>query len=212
MDLIQEFLNTGFESYWMKEGKARRELFIGKYTDEVILGLTQKEYQYSGNDNSFCYLLQHWLSPLASMGNAFPAVFGVYVDADHRLKMSKGLQDLFGNDYDAALDYQKSQIVAMINAGRNQNYRQVEQSDINSQLKYKILSIYCPESFFPVCTRPMAENYCDMFKIRHSRSATMLDLNLSLVDWSKANLPPDWDLYMAMYYSDWLFKNNKVES
>lgn len=51
------------------------------------------------------------------MGNAYPSVFGAYVDSYGNRKLNPSLQKMFGTNYDAALQYQKRQIVSLINAG-----------------------------------------------------------------------------------------------
>lgn len=211
MDLISRFL-VQYEPYYSVEGKKKRELFVNKYTDDAILDLSQREYQFSGYSDTFCYSMVQGLRILSSIGNAFPAIYGVYVDADQTLKMSKRLEQKFGDNFDAALNYQKSQIVTLINAAKSQDYRSIEGSDINSQFRFKILSVYCPEMYFPVCTRPTAEAYCEVFGISYYGNASMLDLNLLLVDWSRKNLPEDWDLNKAMRFSDWLWREQKTLS
>ena len=96
-----------------------RERFTNTFTTDAILNLSQKEYYYPGNNNSFCYRLKEDLVSLASMGNAYPSVFGVYVRSDGIRKLNPTLQKMFGDDYDRALQYQKRQIVSLINAGNS---------------------------------------------------------------------------------------------
>ena len=209
MDLINEFLTRHFDSKYLAGFRTQREKFVKKYTSDRILNLTQEEYHYSGKENTFCYSLEYGLGALASMGNAFPSVFGVYVAANHELKMSSHLQKIYRNDYAGALTYQKKQIVSLIKAGNEKNYRAIENSTINQQFRFKILSIYCPNSFFPVCTRPTAEAYCKIAGLRLSDNASMLDLNLALVKWAHNNLPHDWDLFQSMYFIDWLWRDDR---
>lgn len=209
MDLITEFATYHKSEFWAHKGEVLRQNFVNKYTDEVILGLSQMEYNYAGNENTFCYRIQRELSCLSSMGNAFPAVFGVYVNLDHRVRLSRNLESMFGTDFDGALKYQKEQIVSLIKAGKEQDFRFIENSDINQQFKFKILSVYCPDIYFPVCTRPTAEAYCNALGIKFSSYSTMLDLVISLSTWARNNLPKDWSLYHAMALSDWLWREHR---
>ena len=102
------------------------------------MSLSQMEYNYAGNENTFCYRIQRELSCLSSMGNAFPSVFGVYVNLDHRVRLSRNLESMFGTDFDGALKYQKEQIVSLIKAGKEQDFRFIENSDINQQFKFLV--------------------------------------------------------------------------
>ena len=93
------------------------------------------------------------------MGNAYPSVFGAYVDSNGIRKLNPSLQKMFGENYDAALQYQKRQIASLIKAGEEQNYPAIENSPIYQQLKFKILSVYFPDLYFPVCTRIALQCY-----------------------------------------------------
>ena len=209
MDLITEFATYHKSDFWAHKGEVLRQNFVNKYTDEVILGLSQMEYNYAGNENTFCYRIQRELSCLSSMGNAFPSVFGVYVNLDHRVRLSRNLESMFGTNFDGALKYQKEQIVSLIKAGKEQDYRFIENSDINQQFKFKILSVYSPDIYFPVCTKPTAEAYCNALGIKYHSYSTMLDLVISLSTWARNNLPEDWSLYHAMGLSDWLWREHR---
>ncbi len=210
MDLISEFATYHKSDFWAHKGEVRRQNFVNKYTNEVILGLSQAEYNFAGKEDTFCYRIQRDLSCLSSMGNAFPAVFGVYVNLDHRVRLSRNLEAMFGTDFDGALEYQKEQIVSLINAGKEQDFRFIENSDVNQQFRFKILSVYSPDIYFPVCTRPTAEAYCNALGIKYSSYSTMLDLVISLSTWARNNLPKDWSLYHAMALSDWLWRENRT--
>ena len=210
MDIFHDFLSKRVDPNYDIMIENKRQKFVSKYNDEAILNLTQEQYCFAGRTNTFCYQMEYGLGALSSMGNAFPSVFGVYVDSNYQIKLSKHLEKMFIDNYDAAFRYQKKQIVQLINAARLQDYRTIERSDINQQFKYKIISIYCPDLYFPVCTRPTAEAYCSVFGIKCSKNASMLDLNLALVEWSNRNLPSDWDLHLAMWFCDCLWRDHKT--
>lgn len=210
MDLISEFTSYHKDDFWAQRSEVRRQNFVNKYSNEVILGLSQEEYNYAGKEDTFCYRIQRDLACLSSMGNAFPAVFGVYVNLDHRVRLSRNLEAMFGTDFGGALKYQKEQIVSLIVAGKEQDFRFIENSDINQQFRFKILSVYSPEIYFPVCTRPTAEAYCNALGIKYSSYSTMLDLVISLSTWARNNLPRDWGLCHAMSLSDWLWRENRT--
>lgn len=210
MDQITEFLKYQYKSEWTGEAKKLREGFTSTYTTDTILNLTQREYYFPGNRNTFSYRLKEDLVSLASMGNAYPSVFGAYVDSKGIRKLNPSLQKVFGENYDAALQYQKQQIVSLIKAGKEQNYTAIENSPIYQQLKFKILSVYYPDLYFPVCTKIALEAYCNVMGIHYDSEHSMLDYVLMLNKCSREHFPSDWTMYMAMYFMDWLWRNNKT--
>ncbi len=210
MDLITEYATYHKDDFGAHRAEVLRQNFVNKFTDGVILNLSQLEYNYAGNENTFCYRIQRDLCCLSSMGNAFPSVFGVYVNLDRRVRLSRNLEAMFGTDFDGALKYQKEQIVSLIRAGKEQDFRFIENSDVNQQFRFKILSVYSPDIYFPVCTRPTAEAYCNALGIKFSSYSTMLDLVISLSTWARNNLPKDWSLHHAMGLSDWLWREHRT--
>ena len=210
MDQITEFLKYQYKPEWTGEAKRLREGFTSTYTTDAILNLTQREYHFPGNKNTFSYRLKGDLVSLASMGNAYQSVFGSYVDSNGIRKLNPSLQKMFGENYDAALQYQKRQIVSLIKAGKDQNYTAIENSPIYQQLKFKILSVYFPDLYFPVCTRIALEAYCNVMGIHYDSEHSMLDYVLMLNKCSREQFPSDWTMYMAMYFMDWLWRENKT--
>lgn len=208
MGLIHEYLKT-YSNYYFEDVEKKRINFVSRYTRDVILGLTQEQYYFPGRKDTFCFQIKHDLSALSSMGDVYPSVFGVYVDSEHNYKMSNHLEKLFEHDYKKALSYQKQEIVSLIKAGRDKRYADIEKSSIIQQLKFKILSVYYPEVYFPVCTRTAIDGYCDAFGIVHGENDSFLDINLKLVGWSKEHLPKEWTLNKSMGFADWLWRHHK---
>lgn len=212
MDQITEFLKYQYKPEWAGEIKRLREGFINTYTTDVILKLLQWDYYFPGNKKSFCYRLKEELMPLASMGDSRPSVFGVYVSSDGTRKMNPTLQKRFGNDYDSALEYQKKQVVALIKAGKEQDYETIQNSPVYQPLKFKILSVYYPDLYFPVCTQSAIEGYCNAMGIHYDSSHTMLDYILMLNKCSREQFPSDWTMFKAMNFMDWLWKQDRAFS
>lgn len=208
MSYIDEFLSDRV-GYDYDSAEKLRQAFVERYNEEKILELALEEYCYSGVYDTYCYQIQYGLQALASMGNAFPSVFGVYIDSNRQIKMSKHLDGLFKRDYKRAFDYQKKEIVSLIKAGKSINKTLIERVHINQQFKFKLLSIYYPDLYYPVCTREALDGYCDAFGISHGSGESFLDVNLRLVSWCRANLPDDWNLNTAMGLSDWLWRHGK---
>ena len=58
MDQITEFLKYQYKPEWTGEAKRLREGFTSTYTTDTILNLTQREYYFPGNRNTFSYRLK----------------------------------------------------------------------------------------------------------------------------------------------------------
>lgn len=213
MDQISEFLKYQYKPEWTGEAKRLREGFTSTFTTDAILNLSQREYYFPGNNDSFCYRLKEELISLASMGNAYPSVFGAYVDSKGNRKLNPSLERMFGSNFDAALQFQKKQIVSLINAGKEKNYIAIEKSPIYQQLKFKILSVYFPDLYFPVCTKIALEAYCNVMGIHYDlEQHSVLDYILMLNNCSREQFPSDWTMYMSMYFMDWLWREHKTFS
>ena len=86
MSYIDEFLSDRL-GYDYDSAEALRQAFVEKYNEEMIMELTLEEYCCAGVYDTFCYQIQYGLQALASMGNAFPSVFGVYTDFNRQIKI-----------------------------------------------------------------------------------------------------------------------------
>ena len=172
-----------------------------------IEALSLEEYYSVGDHTTFCFRLKEQLAPLSSMGNVYPEAFGVYLDSRRRVRINQTLSKVYGDDYAEAFMHLKKDIVALLNAGAKKDYKAIKSSKIYQQFKFKLLSVYYPNYYFPVCTMPAARGYCDVVGITYRASDTMSELNLSLVRWKEQNRP-EWTLSKAMSLCDWLWCNN----
>ena len=84
----------------------------------------------------------------------------------------------------------------------------IKRSKIQQQFKFKLLSVYYPDKFFPVCTMKAARGYCDCLGIEYNVSDKMDDLNRYLVEW-KEQYMPDWTLHQTMAFADGLWRGKK---
>ena len=110
MDIYEQFLKRepNRESYEVLAQKLGEE-FVQDFPVERIMDLSLDEYMLAkkgyGNPHSFCRRLRYDLQHLASMGNAWPDVFGVYLKNGYEISLSKGLKKAFGDNYKEAFDY-----------------------------------------------------------------------------------------------------------
>ena len=209
MGLIEEFLDQHNPNAYAECEKLRKN-FIFDYPVERILELSLEEYCWTAHDLTFCHRLEYELQPLSSMGDMHIDGYGVYINSYNQPKVYRSLQKEYGDDYKGAFLHEKEEIVNLLNAAKEDDYIVIKESKIQQQFRYKLLSVYYPDKFFPVCTKKAAKGYCECFGIKALSSDTMFELNNRLVDWSKQNLPDDWTLYHAMAFSDWLWRKKKV--
>ena len=184
--------------------------FVSKYTFDAITNLSLEEYFYAGHEETFYHRLSKGLERCASMGDLRPAAFGIRIDSNNKIVMNPGLTKLYGNDYKTAFDRVKKEIVKFLSDDRVKGRYFIDRSIIYQNVQFKLLSVYYPGKFFPVCTEnPTTNNYCEVFNI--DKSGTMLDKNIRLVEWSRQHLPAEWKLYHAMAYCDWLVRHGKKD-
>ncbi len=210
MDLIEEFLDEVDVEAKYSGNLKDINAFVSDYPVERILSLTLDEYNHTGYHNTFCYRLEKGLKEYSSMGNTYPHAYGVYIDSNNTCQMSKGLSNQFGNDYEAAFAHTKECIAKLLKAGKEENYRYIKKSEINQQFRFKLLSVYYPDKYFPVCTMPAALGYSKAFGIDILPSDKMMDINIKLAAYKKENLPSKWTLYHAMAFSDWLWRKERM--
>ena len=162
---------------------------------------TYKRRRFPGNERLH---QEKGLKEYSSMGNVFPDAYRVYIGSDNMPHIFKGLKAQFEDNYESAFSYVKQEIVKLIEAGEKENLIFIQNSKLDQRVRFKLLSVYYPEKYFPVCALPSAKDYCDVFGIGRKSADTMMDLNIRLKDWSKRYLPAGWPLYYAMALSEWL--------
>ena len=206
--LTEEFFNQ-YNPKRYEKCEERRLVFIRDYPIERIPALSLEEYCHSGSHDTFCYKLEFWLHDLSSMGDMHIDGYGVYVASDGQIKVYRALVKYFGDDYKQAFEFEKKEIVKLLKAGEKEDYDTIKDSSIQQQFRSKLLSVYYPDKYFPVCTMRAAKAYCDMFSIPVVSNDTMTDLNRKLVEWKKSHMPDSWTLFETMALSDWMWNNNK---
>ena len=209
MGYIEEFIEQHNADEYAKCEKLRKN-FLLEYPVERISNLSLEEYCWTAHDSTFCHRLEYELQPLSSMGDMHIDGYGVYINSNNQPKVYRSLQKEYGDDYSAAFIHEKDEIVRLLKAAEEDDYNVIKNSKIQQQFKYKLLSVYYPDKFFPVCTMKAAEAYCECFGLEVLSSDTMFELNSKLVWWSKSHLPDEWKLFHAMAFSDWLWRKKKV--
>lgn len=181
------------------------------YPIEKIAQLSLDEYLHApkgmGYDKTFCMWLRYELNGIAHMGNAFPHVFGVYMKSDGRVELSISLQNMFGDDVESAFLYVKKQIVDLLKSAEMNDYDSILKCDLNSLFKFKLLIVYFPDKFIPVCAKKTLEAYCDIVGLVLPHSVDMVSRNLALLEWKNTYYPfATWSNALFMHFCDWAWR------
>ena len=185
--------------------------FVTRFSRDSIKAMRMNDYLFKpddyGNESSFCRQLMY--SPLASMGNCFPSIFGLYLKGGVEFKLSKTYAQ-YGTDYENAFIEIKSEIVDLLNAGDDYDYEAIEHSRINSAFKNILLAVYHYDKFLPAPTHTALNAYCEALGFMFPAGTTMLYKNHKLVEWMK-NVPEceQWDTFILMRFCDWLWRSGK---
>lgn len=209
MDIIKEFLSQYPETH-NKEIELLIKSFTDDYPEERIKSLTIEEYNHTGYHNTFCYRLEKGLIAYSAMGNVFPNAYGVYIDSKSCIKINAGLTKRSDGDYIKAFSLLKEDILRLLELGDKQDYDEIDKIELDSRVKFKLLSVYHPEKFFPVCAMPAARDYCACFGIEIEKSESMMRMNRKLCSWRDEHLTQEWSLYQTMALSEWMRQHNKM--
>ena len=121
--------------------------------DEYVEGKRNKEGEI--NRDSFCYWVEWKTSELGRIQGSNASKFGVFCDKKtQRYKFTAK----FKNE-NAAIIFLREQIVRLLEAGRTNNLKVIQQIELSPMFKGKILFLYYPEKYLNI----FSEDYIDHF-------------------------------------------------
>lgn len=189
--------------YWI-EAETLRKKFVKDYPVESIRSITLQDYAIG--DYSYIYRVRRELQGLASMGNAFPSTFGIYLrQTDNSICLSKTYLERYGNDYYSAFSDIKEEIYRLLNGFRTIGFAAVDSCGLNRMFIYKLLLIYYPDDMFPVCAKGTLEKYCNAFNVSYSSKEVMYIGIQRLLDLQRnSKLLKELSRSEFMSFGDWL--------
>lgn len=163
IDFLQYWIDVYLKEtlQWERRTKVIQKDFVEDYPIERIKDMTLEEYMIApsgyGQDKSFCRRIRYDLQMLCSMGNAFPSTFGIYLKGGKQITLAPTFENMFGDDYEKAFEYIKKCIYDLLIQGYNGDIQGIANNNtLNNMFKYKLLAVYFPDKYFPVCARDIA--------------------------------------------------------
>ena len=191
-----------------ERAQAEREDFLSRFPIDSIKSLSLDEYAFvssaDGDSHSFCTTMYSELEEIAHTGNAYTHMFGIYYKKGKELALSTTYSNNFGNDFDKAFEQIKSDIYELLDGVENDNYVIVEKSQLHSSFRYKLLAVYFPEKFLPICTKTMMEPICNTMGISFGdREMVYSNIDLRKIKESSP-LTKDWNNGVFLGFCRWL--------
>lgn len=214
--VIYEFENY-YEKYdeWHQETEQIRRAFLEDYPPEVIQNLSLQDYiigkDGTGNEKSFCRRIRYDLSRLSNMGNVRFNVFEIFYDPDGNIALSKTYRKLFGEDFDAAFEAVRKEIVSLLAAAENEDYEAIGSVRLSNTFKYKLITVYYPDKYIPVVTDSLLNEYCRCAGVSFNSDDPMIQRNIALRN-QKNSIPAlrSWPNDKFMAFCDWLWRNGRI--
>lgn len=181
-----------------------RAEFVKKYPIDRINTLTIDEY--CRGDDSFIRTIRYNLQGLASMGNAYPDVFGLYArKGNDEIALSRTFDKLSNGDIDKAFIIIKNEIHTLLTSFNDRGFDVIRELHLNNMYIYKLLIIYYPDRVFHVCARAKLESYCNCVGLSIKKNDEMSVGIQKLLDWkNKVSLFSEWNNSRLMSFCDWL--------
>lgn len=192
-----------------------REKFVKDFPKESLEKMSLSDYLIAkegyGNSESFCRRIRHKLEAIAHMGNSRYDVFGIYYSDGTQLKMSRTFEKKFGKDFDEAFIYIKKEILKLFDEVEKGNFDFVDKCELNSLFVYKLLMIYYPNIFFPICTKTKLDECMMRIGIAGDENTRMVYKNLKLAQWKSAYAEVSkWSNSIVMSFCFWLRERDYI--
>lgn len=208
--IIQNYIDNQLATAKQRETEVNilRKQFVEDFPVESIINMSLDDFVIAAKEyvkeGSFCYRIRYELDELASMGNLFNDIFGVY-KVENEIRLSKGLKKKFNDDYISAFEFVKSEMITVIKAAANFEYDKIEKTSLSAPFTFRLMMVYCPSSVFNACAKSTLENYCKIVGLKLPKAYTPIQMSNALLDWRDNHLDKKvWSNYLFMALLDWL--------
>lgn len=186
-----------------------REDFLDRFPVNRIRELSLKEYAFTkssyGNKASFCTTMYYGMENIAHRGNARTHMFGIYFKGkENQPVLSYTYKKQFGNDYDGAFLQIKEDIVELLTEVGKDNFEAVKNCRLRSDFRYRLLIVYFPDKFLPICTKTMMEPVCNTMGVPFgNREMVYCNIELRRIKESSL-LTRNWDNGVFLGFCRWV--------
>jgi len=140
-----------------------RDKFVRKFNRKKIATMTIDEYVEGKQDtDSFCYTIEYTLKNLGGISGQVVSKFGVWYSVKaQRYKHVKKL----GSSPKQAFDNLRKHILDLLEAGETHDLKAVIKNPISALVKGKILSLYYPDDYLSIFSKPHLDHYLKFFDL-----------------------------------------------
>lgn len=86
----------------------------------------------------------------------------------------------------------------------------ITKCELNSLFKWKLLTVYYPKKFIPVCAKDTLEAYCKVVGLTIGSNKEMVYCNIALLEWKNTHSPfNEWENTVFMRFCDWVWHENR---
>lgn len=167
----------------LKLAEKEREIFLNQFPIEGIEEMPAEKYLFSkgGYDNgdTFCDLIFNNIQNIAHRGDFRIKNFGVYYVGGITRTISPNFDDGSGDFYAAYIKV-RSEICNLLDAASRNDYKAIKNNKLYRPFKYRILAVYFPDKFLPVCNSGYMEKACAAMDIAFDPKEELIDYNVHL--------------------------------
>ena len=155
-----------YNADWEGEAHAQRGEFLQRFPPEKLSSLTLKNYAIGQNGReTFCYWAEPGTRKWATIVGATSDKFGIYygktkTDPTERFRYTKK----FGRELPhqgaerTAFRNVRKALVELVRDGKLLNFDALDANPLSQMLKAKILSLYYPDKYLPICSTDNLRN------------------------------------------------------
>ena len=162
-----------YNSDWEDEAHAQRGEFLRRFPLDSLPALTLKEYAIGQNGReTFCYWVEPGTRKWAVIVGATSDKFGVYhgkrkTDLTERFRYTKKFSNGLPNQgaERAAFGNVRKALVELVRYGKSLDFHAIDSNPLSQMLKAKILSLYYPNLYLPICSADNLRDLADVLSL-----------------------------------------------
>ena len=199
----------GVELQRFERATAQREAFLLKYPLNALGTLPMKDYLFAkagyGSGDTFCNWMFSGLNEIAHTGDLRTDMYGIYYRNGTELALSRTFKNRFGNDFEAAYVEIRLQIVNLLDTVAHDAFDEVEKCELARPFRYKILAVYFPDKFLPICVSGLMEEAREAMELPVPTGREMVFDNIELRRLKESHASTrDWDNETFLGFCRWV--------